>query len=156
MWKEKYGRDVARKNDMNLNKASLIGNLTAEPIGRTLPSGQTVTSFTVATNYVWRDTKSKEKKESTEFHSVVAWGKLGEICQQYLKKGSKVYVEGRLQTRFWTDAKSNVRRSRTEVIADDLIMLGHLGSKKEEENEQQKQQALAKEEVTLQEVPVEE
>ncbi|MDD5566850.1 MAG: single-stranded DNA-binding protein [Patescibacteria group bacterium] len=140
---------------MNLNKASIIGNLTKDPVIRTLPSGQNMASFSVATNYVWRDLKSREKKETTEFHNVVAWGKLGEICGQYLKKGAKIYLEGRLQTRFWAD-KSGNRRSRTEIIADNVIMLGHLGSKKVEQDEAKKQEVLAKEEVSLQEVPVEE
>ena len=140
---------------MNLNKASLIGNLTADPIKRTIPSGQQVATFSVATNYVWKDARSHEKKEVAEFHNVVAWGKLGEICAMYLKKGSKVYLEGRLQTRFWADRKTNTRRSRTEIIADDLIMLGHIGTKREEAREQKKQEVMAKEGVSIEEVPVE-
>ncbi len=140
---------------MNLNKASIIGNLTKDPVMRTLPSGQTVTTLSVATNHIWREPKTHNKKESTEYHNVVAWGKLGEICGQYLKKGGKVYIEGRLQTRFWSD-KSGSRRSRTEIIADDLIMLGHVSSKKDEAGESKKQEELAKEEISLQNVPAEE
>jgi single-strand DNA-binding protein len=140
---------------MNLNKASLIGNLTADPVNRTLPSGQHVATFSVATSYVWKDARSQEKKKATEFHNIVAWGKLGEICGQYLKKGSKVYLEGRLQTRFWADRKTSTRRSRTEIIADDLIMLGHLGSKQAEAREEKKQAVMAKEGVSIEEVPVE-
>ncbi len=140
---------------MNLNKASIIGNLTKDPVVRQLPSGQSVASFSVATNYVWREPKTRNKKETTEFHNVVAWGKLGEICGQYLKKGGKVYIEGRLQTRFWTD-KSNNKKSRTEIVADDLIMLGHVSSKKDEVNESKKEVELAKEEISLENVPVEE
>ena len=139
---------------MNLNKVSLIGNLTREPMSRTLPSGQSVTNFGLATNHLWWDAKSKEKKESAEFHNIVAWGKLGEICGKYLKKGSKVYIEGRLQTRAWTD-RAGAKRSRTEVIAENLIMLGHLGSKKEEQADAKIQELLAKEEVDVRQVPVE-
>ncbi|MDP3964126.1 MAG: single-stranded DNA-binding protein [bacterium] len=140
---------------MNLNKASIIGNLTKDPVSRTLPSGQSITTFSVATNHVWRD-KSQNKKESTEFHNVVAWGKLGEICGQYLKKGGKVYVEGRLQTRNWEDSKTKVRKSRTEIVADELIMLGHVSSKKDEQNDSIRQETLAREEVNAEELPVEE
>ncbi|MBU0706862.1 single-stranded DNA-binding protein [Patescibacteria group bacterium] len=139
---------------MNLNKASIIGNLTRDPESRKLPSGQTITTLGVATNHVWRDAKSQEKKKSVEFHNVVAWGKLGEICAQYLRKASKVYVEGRLQTRTWED-KSGAKKNRTEIVADDLIMLGHLSAKKDEQNEAKKEEELAKEEVSMEEVPVE-
>lgn len=139
---------------MNLNKVSLIGNLTKEPMSRTLPSGQSIANFGLATNYVWWDAKSKTKKKNVEFHNIVAWGKLGEICAKYLKKGSRAYVEGRLQTRSWTD-KSGVKRSRTEVVADNLIMLGHLGAKKEQAVEQKNQDLMAREEVNVMEVPVE-
>jgi len=114
---------------MNLNKAMIIGNLTRDPEARTTPSGQNVTSFGVATNLVWTD-QSGQKQNKAEFHNVVAWRKLGEICAQYLKKGSKVYIEGRLQTRDW-EGQDGVKRYRTEIIADNMIMLDSKGSTSE-------------------------
>ena len=106
---------------MNLNRAMIIGNLTRDPETRTTPGGATVSSFGVATTSTWKDA-SGAKQERTEFHTIVAWGKLAEICQQYLGKGRKVYVEGRLQTREW-DAKDGTKKSRTEIVADNMIML---------------------------------
>ena len=107
---------------MNLNKAMIIGNLTRDPESRTTPSGQTVTNFALATNFTWTD-QSGQKQEKAEFHNVVAWRKLAEIIAQYLKKGSKVYIEGRLQTRSWDDAATGAKKYRTEIIADNMIML---------------------------------
>lgn len=135
---------------MNLNKVSLLGNLTKNPLSRITATGTELAIFTVATNYIWRDSKTKEKKESVEFHPIVAWGRLGQIVNQYLTKGSKVYIEGRLQTRNWDD-KVGVKHYKTEVIASDLIMLGG-GTKKEEA----KQEELAQEDITIEEVPVDE
>jgi len=106
---------------MNLNKAMIIGNLTRDPEVRTTPSGQSVVNFSVATNFNWTDETGK-KQERAEFHNVVAWRKLAEIIGQYLKKGSKIYIEGRLQTRSWDD-QSGVKRYRTEIVADNMIML---------------------------------
>ncbi len=106
---------------MNLNKAMIIGNLTRDPETRTTPSGQTVASFSVATNLVWNDQSGQQQKK-TEFHNVVAWRKLAEICSQYLKKGSKVYIEGRLQTSEWTGQDGN-KRYRTEIVTENMIML---------------------------------
>lgn len=111
---------------MNLNKAMIIGNLTRDPDIRTTPSGVTVANFGVATNLVWTD-QSGQKQEKPEFHNVVAWRKLADICGQYLKKGSKVYIEGRLQTRSWDDQNS-IKRFRTEIIADNMIMLDKAGT----------------------------
>jgi len=99
----------------------LIGNLTRDPEMRTTPSGQTVASFSVATNFVWTDQSGQQQKK-TEFHNLVAWRKLAEICGKYLHKGSKVYVEGRLQTRTWDDAEGQ-RHSRTEVVANEMVIL---------------------------------
>jgi single-strand DNA-binding protein len=107
---------------MNLNKAMIIGNLTRDPEVRTTPNGQSVASFGVATNRVWRDQKSGERKEAVEYHNIVAWGKLADFCGQYIHKGSRVYVEGRLQTRSWDDP-SGVKKYRTEIISESLIML---------------------------------
>lgn len=106
---------------MDLNRAQIIGRLTRDPELRTTPKGDSVASFGVATNYVWSDA-SGQKQEKVEYHNIVTWRKLAEICGQYLKKGSKVFLEGRLQTREW-DGQDGVKRFRTEVVADNLIML---------------------------------
>ena len=111
---------------MNLNKAMVIGNLTRDPEIRTTPTGQTVASFSVATNYVWTD-QSGQKRDKAEFHNVVAWRRLAEIIGQYLKKGSKIYIEGRLQTRDWV-GQDGVKRYRTEIIAENMIMLDRAGA----------------------------
>jgi single-strand DNA-binding protein len=110
---------------MNLNKAMIIGNLTRDPEMKTTPNGQAVASFSVATNFIWND-QSGQKKERVEFHNIVAWRRLAEICGQYLRKGSKIYVEGRLQTRDWA-GQDGVKRYRTEIIAENLIMLDRQG-----------------------------
>ena len=106
---------------MNLNKAFIIGNLTRDPEMRTLPSGTPVVSFGVATNRVWKDA-SGEKKEETQFHNIVIFGRQAEIAQQYLKKGSMVFIEGRIQTRNW-EAQDGTKRHRTEIVAE-RIQLG--------------------------------
>lgn len=111
---------------MNLNKAMIIGNVTRDPEVRTTPAGQNVASFSVATNYVWTD-QSGQKQEKAEFHNIVAWRKLADICAQYLKKGSKVYIEGRMQTRDWT-GQDGIKRYRMEIIAENMIMLDRAGS----------------------------
>ncbi len=103
---------------MNLNKVFILGNLTRDPEVRALPSGQTVISFGVATNRFYT-TETGEKKQSTEFHNVVAFGKLADIGSRYLTKGSMVLVEGRIQTRSWEDASGN-KRYRTEIIAENI------------------------------------
>ncbi len=109
----------------SLNKAQLIGNLTRDPELRYTPSGAAVCSFGIATNRSWT-TDSGEKHEESEFHNIVVWNKLAEICSQYLTKGKKVYVEGRLATRSWT-TQDNQQRQRTEVIIDDMIILDSKG-----------------------------
>ncbi len=106
---------------MNLNKAMLIGNVTRDPEMRNTPSGQSVASFSVATNFVWTDQSGQQQKK-TEFHNIIAWRKLAEVCAKYLHKGSKVYVEGRLQTTDWT-GQDGVKRYRTEIILENMIML---------------------------------
>lgn len=103
---------------MNLNKVFLIGRLTQDPEARSTSSGQGVTTLNMATNRVWND-KAGQKQEATEFHRVVAWGRLGEIASQYLKKGGLVLIEGRLQTRSWTDQNNN-KKYTTEIIAEGL------------------------------------
>lgn len=111
---------------MNLNKAMIIGNLTRDPEVRTTPQGTSVASFGVATNFVWTDANG-QKQEKAEFHNVVAWRKLADIIGQYLKKGSKIYIEGRLQTRDW-NGQDGVKKYRTEIIAENMIMLDSRGS----------------------------
>ena len=103
---------------MNLNKIFLIGRLTQDPEARSTQSGQTVTTLKMATNRVWND-KSGQKQEAVEYHTVVAWARLGEIAAQYLKKGGLVLIEGRMQTRSWVD-KENNKRYTTEIIAESL------------------------------------
>jgi len=106
---------------MDLNKVMLIGNVTKDPEVRTTPQGVNVASFSIATNTTWTDS-SGVKQEKAEYHNIVAWRKLAEIIGQYVKKGSKIYIEGKLQTRSWDDP-SGVKKYRTEVVADNMIML---------------------------------
>lgn len=110
---------------MSLNRAQLIGNLTRDPEVKQIPGGQTVASFSIATNFTWTDS-SGQKQEKAEFHNIVAWRKLAEICGQYLKKGGKVFIEGRIQTRDW-EGEDGVKRYRTEIVADNMIMLDRKG-----------------------------
>ena len=105
---------------MNLNKVIIIGRLTRDPELRTTPQGQQVASFGVATNRVWTN-QNGERQEKTEFHNVVVWRKLAEICGQYLSKGQLVMVEGRLETRSW-EGQDGIKRSRTEIIAENMQM----------------------------------
>jgi single-strand DNA-binding protein len=109
----------------SLNKVTLIGNLTRDPELRYTPQGTAVCSFGLATNRQWT-TESGERKEDVEFHRIVAWNKLAEICAQLLKKGRKVYVEGRLQTRSWTE-DDNLKRTQTEVVISEMIVLDSKG-----------------------------
>ena len=106
-----------------LNKVTLIGYLGRDPEMRSTAAGDSVAQFTLATTETWKDKATGEKREATEWHRVVLYRKLAEIAGQYLKKGSLVYVEGRLQTRKWT-GKDDVERYVVEIIADDLRMLG--------------------------------
>ena len=106
---------------MDLNKTMIIGRLTRDPESRTTPNGQNVCSFSVATNRVWTD-NAGQKQERVEYHNMVAWGKLADICSQYLAKGSRGYFEGHLQTRDW-EGQDGVKRYRTEIILDNMIML---------------------------------
>src|SRR5687767_1310123 len=109
----------------NLNRAMIIGNLTRDPELRTTPNGQSVTSFAIATNRRWT-TQQGETQDATEYHEIVAWGKLAELSQQLLCKGKKAYIEGRLQTRSW-DAPDGSKRQRTEIIAENIIALSPRG-----------------------------
>lgn len=106
---------------MDLNRATVLGRLTRDPEVKNTPNGNTVASMGIATNRVWTD-QSGQKQEKVEYHNCVLWGKIGEIAGQYLTKGRRVYVEGRLQTRDWT-GQDGVKRYRTEIIVDNMIML---------------------------------
>jgi len=106
-----------------LNKVMLIGRLGSDPELRYTPDGTAVASFSIATSEEWKDKNTGEKKERTEWHRVVAWRKLGEICGEYLAKGKQIYVEGRIQTRSWEDKDGN-KRYTTEIIASDIQFLG--------------------------------
>jgi single-strand DNA-binding protein len=105
-----------------INKVILIGNLGADPETRAMPSGMTVANLRLATSEGWKDKQSGEQKERTEWHNVAMFGRLGEIAGEYLKKGSKVYIEGSLRTRKWQD-KSGTDRYTTEIIANEMQML---------------------------------
>lgn len=105
---------------MNLNKAFILGRLTRDPELRQTPSGQSVTTFGIATNRVWND-KSGNKQESVEFHNVVLWGRQAEVANQYLRKGQLALVEGRLQTRTW-EGQDGQKRKTTEIIGERMQM----------------------------------
>lgn len=105
----------------SLNKVMLIGNVGRDPEMRYLQTGSPVTSFSLATNRVWND-QSGERQEETTWHNIVAWSRLAEQCNEFLSKGRKVYIEGRLQNRSW-DGPDGQKRYRTEVVADRMVML---------------------------------
>ena len=105
-----------------INKAIIVGNLGADPDSKAMPSGQMVTNFSVATSESWNDRDTGERQEKTEWHRVVFFGRLAEIADQYLRKGSQVYVEGKLQTRKWQDENGNDRWT-TEIKGNQLEML---------------------------------
>jgi len=106
---------------MDLNRATILGRLTRDPELRSTTTGKTVATMSVATGRVWTD-GSGNRQESSEFHNCVIWGKLAEIVGQYLSKGSRIYAEGRIQTRDWT-GKDGVKRYRTEIVVNNFIML---------------------------------
>lgn len=106
----------------SLNRVTLIGNLTREPKVRFTPSGSQVCSFGLATNRTWSNPSSGEKQEQVEFHNIVAWGKLADICAQYLHTGDKAYVEGRIQSNDW-ETEDGQKRKSTEIVIDNMIML---------------------------------
>ena len=108
----------------SVNKVIIVGNLGRDPETRYLPSGEAVTNISVATTDTWKDKASGEKKEATEWHRVSFFGRLAEISGEYLKKGSQVYVEGRLRTRKYQDKETGKDRYSTEIIADRMQMLG--------------------------------
>ncbi len=106
---------------MNLNKAIILGRLTREPETRMLPSGKPVCSFSLVTNRFWTNQEGN-KQEETEYHNIVVFGKLADICSKYLNKGQLAMIEGRIQTRSWEDKKDGSKRYRTEIVADNMQM----------------------------------
>ena len=106
-----------------VNKVILVGNLGKDPDTRYMPSGSAVTNFSIATSESWKDKQTGEQKDRTEWHNISMFGKLAEIAAEYLRKGSQVYIEGKLRTRKWQDKSGNDRYT-TEVIADEMQMLG--------------------------------
>ena len=127
----------------SVNKVILVGNLGADPETRYLPSGDPVTNLRLATTDSWKDKASGEKKEATEWHRVVLFRRLAEVAGQYLKKGSQVYIEGRIRTRKWQD-KDGQERYTTEIEAEEMKMLGSkrdAGEPSEHANQQPKQKS---------------
>jgi len=142
---------------MNLNKVVLIGRLTRDPQSRALPSGKSVVSFGMATDRFFTD-KAGQKQQQTEFHNIVAFGRLADIVSQYLSKGSLVLIEGRLQTRGWQDSSGN-QKSRTEIVAERL-QLGPRSAGKFMPPEQQSQEPaqenipiVEEEEIDIKDIP---
>jgi single-strand DNA-binding protein len=111
---------------MSVNKAILIGRLGKDPEYRSLDSGASVASFSIATSEKWKDQTTGEKKEVTDWHNIVVWRGLADIAQKYLHKGDLVYIEGKIKTRMWE--KGGIKRYTTEIVADNLTMLGSKGS----------------------------
>jgi len=138
---------------MNVNKAIIIGRLTRNPESRTTPSGQMVCSFSMATSRTWKNS-SGEKQEKTDFHNIVAWGKLAELCQTYLIKGQMVYVEGRIENRSW-EGPDGAKRSRTEIVTETLRFgpkpRGAVGEV--QTPEEPHVEAVPEEEINVEEVP---
>jgi single-strand DNA-binding protein len=110
----------------SVNKVILVGRLGKDPEIRSTPNGTTVAKFTMATDDRWTD-RNGEKQERTEWHNIVAWSKLAEICGQYLKKGKLVYIEGSLRTESWDDKETGVKKYRTEIVANTMQMLDRKG-----------------------------
>lgn len=136
----------------SLNKVMLIGNLTRDPEMRYTPNGTAVCSFGLATNRSWQTGDGGERKEETEFHRIVAWNKLAELCSQLLTKGRKVYIEGRLQTRSW-EGPEGEKRQATEVVAEDMVLLD---SRREASSESTDKEVMPSYEKESQEVASEE
>ncbi len=141
---------------MNLNKAFIMGNLTRDPELRQTPTGQAVCSFGVATNRFYTD-QSGQKQKQAEFHNVVAWGKQAEIVNQYLKKGSLIFVEGRIQTRNWQDPQG-AKHYRTEVVAERVQLGPRLGggSSTQQQESTQRPETMKEDETPIIELPTEE
>lgn len=136
-----------------LNRVTLIGNLTRDPELRYTPAGMAVVSFGLATNRVWV-TKQGERKEDAQFHRIVAWNKLAELCNQLLAKGRRIYCDGRIQYREYTDQENN-RKQIAEIVIDDMIILDNKGMNGGNGGEMHQEEDLAATELTGGEAPVE-
>lgn len=146
---------VLTTTHMDFNRSMIIGNVTRDPETRATPTGQSVCSFGVATNRVWKDKQSGERKQAAEFHNIVAWGNLAQTCGQFLKKGSRCFIEGRLQTRTWDDPSGN-KRNRTEIVAENMILLDRPGSSApiaSAPTPTQPTEAVPDEEINVEEIP---
>ncbi|EKD53771.1 MAG: Single-stranded DNA-binding protein [uncultured bacterium] len=119
----------------SINKVILIGNLGRDPEVRYTPNGLAVANITIATSEAWKDKQTGENQERTEWHRIVLYGRLAEIAGEYLRKGSKIYIEGRLQTRKWQDKNTGQDRYTTEIVADSLQMLDSKGSSHQQQSE---------------------
>lgn len=141
---------------MNLNKAFLIGRLTQDPQLKTVPSGRSVCTIGLATNRIGKNPKTGELIKSTEYHNVVLWQRLAEIASQYLKKGSLVFIEGRIQTRNWQDASGN-KRTKTEIVAERIQLAPKASQPISEEQPPQEEEIPIiedkEEEIDIEEIP---
>jgi len=127
----------------SINKVILIGNLGKDPEVRHLESGATVANFPIATSETYKDRKSGEKVSQTEWHNIVLWRGLADVAERFLKKGDKIYIEGKLKTRSWQDQEGN-NRYTTEIIADNMTMLGKVGdNSNNNSNDTQKEKVIA-------------
>lgn len=149
----------------NVNLAIIMGNLTRDPELRYTPNGQAVASFAVATNRSWKDANG-DKKEEVEFHEIVVWGKLAELCSQYLTKGRKVHIMGRLQTRSW-EGTDGAKRQKTEIVAQDIafvdsrkdtgdfseVNLAEKSEKKTKDKSSKKKEENDEEEIDIHDIP---
>lgn len=138
---------------MNLNKIFLIGRLTNDPETKTIPSGQIVCTFGLATNRVWTNQETKQKQEKAEFHNIVLWRRLAEIASQYLNKGSLVLIEGRMQTRSWQDQTGN-KRYKTEIVAENIQLGPRTFSQQSNSTAQTASFQAPKQETTKQDIPI--
>jgi single-strand DNA-binding protein len=127
---------------MNVNKVIIVGRLTRDPEKKAIPSGQTVTNFSIATSRKWKGNDGQEQ-EKTEFHNIVAWGKVGEIIAQYVIKGQEIYIEGRLETRNWEDQESGKKMYRTEIILENFQFGSKPGGAGDSQGSYQNQQSNA-------------
>ena len=128
---------------MDVNKVILLGRLTNDPINKKLKSGVSVSRAGLATNLFWKNSKTNKTQDLVEFHNLVFWGKLADVVEKYLKKGDKVYVEGRIQNKSWENEKG-IKKYRTEIVVKELVMLG--GKKSEDTNKE-----MAVEEIVIEE-----
>ena len=146
----------------DLNKAMIIGRLTKDPEAKNLQSGKIMSVFSLATNKSWKDKSTGEKNETAEYHNIIVFGKLAEICNQYLNKGKRVFIEGRLQTRSWENQNGD-KRYTTEIIAENMMMLDgaknssnqteQVSSNQTQTQEQELPRVEIEEEINIEDIP---